>query len=263
MGWRLARSLEVLRDEIRAVHPGTTIWTIGDEHHVVSDHRPNAAGVVCAVDVLGDKGLDLAAFAEHLRKTNHKAVKYVIYNRRIWSKALNSQGWRPYRGSNPHTTHVHVSVGVGPDGRSTGPYDDTTTWGLSSGTGIGGIMLPRKGDKGPEVEFWQRMLTATGETLPRYGLDGHWGDEMTAAVQSSRKRLGWEPVSQPRITAAHAFQLHKAAFGGARGPAGPVGPAGARGPAGPKGDPGPRGEPGPAGKTPTRIAISGDVIEAT
>lgn len=214
MGWRLARSLEVLRDEIRAVHPGTTIWTIGDERHVVSDHRPNAAGVVCAVDVLGDRGLDLAAFAEHLRKTNHRAVKYVIFNRRIWSKALNSQGWRPYHGSNPHTTHVHVSVGVGPDGRSTGPYDDTTTWGLSSGTGIGGIMLPRKGDKGPTVEFWQRTLQRTGEKFPKYGLDGHWGDEMTAAVQSSRKRLGWNPISSPRITAAHAEQLFLKAFGG-------------------------------------------------
>ena len=28
-GWRLARSLEVLRAEIRALHPGTTVWTIG------------------------------------------------------------------------------------------------------------------------------------------------------------------------------------------------------------------------------------------
>src|SRR5690606_24160084 len=90
--WRLARSLETLRDEIRSVYPGTTVWTIGDAAHVVSDHRPNAAGVVCAIDVKGDKGLDLAEFAEHLRRTNHRAVKYVIFNRRIWSKALNSQG---------------------------------------------------------------------------------------------------------------------------------------------------------------------------
>ena len=209
----MARSLEVLRDEIRAVHPGTTIWTIGDEHHVVSDHRPNAAGVVCAIDVLGDKGLDLAAFAEHLRKTNHKAVKYVIFNRRIWSKARSGEGWRPYSGDNPHTSHVHISVGVGPDGQSTGPYDDESPWGVR-GTGIGGIMLPQEGDKGPTVEFWQRMLQRTGEKFPRYGLDGHWGDEMTAAVQSSRKRLGWEPVSSPRITAAHAEQLFLKAYGG-------------------------------------------------
>lgn len=75
-------------------------------------------------------------------------------------------------------------------------------------------MLPRKGDKGPEVEFWQRTLQRTGEKFPKYGLDGHWGDEMTAAVQSSRKRLGWEPVSSPRITAAHAEQLFLKAFGG-------------------------------------------------
>ena len=242
--WRLARSLETLRDEIRSVYPGTTVWTIGDAAHVVSDHRPNAAGVVCAIDVKGDKGLDLAEFAEHLRRTNHRAVKYVIFNRRIWSKALNSQGWRRYSGSNPHTTHVHVSVGVGPDGRSTGPYDDTTPWGISRGTGIGGIMLPEEGDKGPEVEFWQRMLRRTGESFPKFGLDAHWGSETTAAVQSSRKKLGWDPVAAPRITAAHAEQLFLKAFGGERGPAGPAGPQ------------------GPPGKTPTKIAISGDVIEA-
>lgn len=264
--WRLARSLETLRDEIRSVYPGTTVWTIGDQSHASgwSDHNPTSSGVVCAIDVLGDKGLSLAEFAEHLKKTNHRAVKYVIFNRRIWSKALNSQGWRRYSGSNPHTTHVHVSVGVGPDGRSTGPYDDTTPWGIR-GTGIGGIMLPEEGDKGPEVEFWQRMLRRTGESFPKFGADGHWGSEMTAAVQSSRKKLGWDPVASPRITAAHAEQLFLKAFGGGgeRGPAGPAGPAGARGPAGPagpKGDPGPAG---PPGKTPTKIAISGDVIEAS
>ena len=263
MAWRLARSLETLRDEIRSVHPGTTVWTIGDEAHVVSDHRPNPAGVVCAIDVKDDGGMSLAEFAEHTRTRNHPAWKYTIFNRRIISKARLAEGWRPYSGSNPHTTHVHVSVGVGPDGRSTGPYDDTTPWGIR-GTGIGGIMLPEEGDKGPEVEFWQRMLRRTGESFPKFGADGHWGSEMTAAVQSSRKKLGWDPVAAPRITAAHAEQLFLKAFGGggARGPAGPAGPVGARGPAGPagpKGDPGPAG---PPGKTPTRVAISGDVIEA-
>jgi hypothetical protein len=33
-------------------------------------------------------------------------VKYIIFNRQIWNP---SQGTRPYSGSNPHTTHVHVS----------------------------------------------------------------------------------------------------------------------------------------------------------
>jgi|GEM_PF-3762516 len=132
MAWRLARSLEQLREEINAAHRGTTFWTIGDQAHrnTWSDHNPNASGVVCAADVLGDKGLNLAQFAERVRTSGHPALKYVIFNRRI---ANAGQPWRPYYGDNPHSTHVHVSVGVGPDGRSTGPYDNTTPWGIGKG----------------------------------------------------------------------------------------------------------------------------------
>jgi len=132
MAWRLARSLETLRSEILSLHPGTTFWTIGDPAHADtwSDHNPNAAGVVCAADVLGDKGLNLGQFAETVRTSNHSAFKYVIFNRRIASKGGS---WQPYYGDNPHTTHVHVSVGTGPDGRSTGPYDNTTPWGIGKG----------------------------------------------------------------------------------------------------------------------------------
>jgi hypothetical protein len=132
MAWRLARSLATLRNEVRTLHPGTRVDTIGDADHAgsASDHNPNAAEVVCAADFFADRGLKLGDFAEHLRRTNHRAVKYVIYNRRLWSKTRAGEGWRPYNGSNPHTSHVHVSVGVGPDGRSTGPYDDTSPWGL-------------------------------------------------------------------------------------------------------------------------------------
>lgn len=133
MAWRLARSLVTLRNEVRALFPGTTVWDIGDEAHrgTWSDHNPNqCCDVVCAIDVLANGGMNLGWFAEKVRQSNHRALKYVIYNRRIWSKARADEGWRPYRGSNPHTGHVHVSVGVGPDGRSTGPYDDTSPWRL-------------------------------------------------------------------------------------------------------------------------------------
>ena len=128
--WRRARSLDVLADEVRARHPGTTVWDIGDPAHqeTWSDHNPTAAGVVCAIDILGNKGLGLAWFAERVRASKHPALKYVIYNRRI---SLFGGPWQAYYGSNPHTTHVHVSVGTGPDGRSTGPYDDRSPWGIA------------------------------------------------------------------------------------------------------------------------------------
>lgn len=129
MAWRRARSLDVLEAEIQAVHPGTTVWDLGDQDHRErwSDHNPNAAGVVCAIDVLGNAGLSLARFADTVVRTDPPALKYVIYNRRIWHPGY---GWSTYRGSNPHTSHVHVSVGRGPDGRSTGAYDDRSPWGI-------------------------------------------------------------------------------------------------------------------------------------
>lgn len=39
-------------------------------------------------------------------------VTYVIWDRRIFNrdKAFSGSGWRPYKGANPHTHHVHVSV---------------------------------------------------------------------------------------------------------------------------------------------------------
>ncbi|WFE45294.1 hypothetical protein [Verrucosispora sp. WMMD1129] len=258
--WRLARSLEVLRDEIRALHPGTTVWTIGDEAHVVSDHRPNAAGVVCAIDVLGDGGLDLARFAEVVRTSGHPAAKYVIHARRVASAAYGWT-WRTYTGSNPHTTHVHVSVGVGPDGRSTGPYDDTSPWGLASTGGI--EMFCKRGDKGPTVEALQRLLAVAGHP-PEGGADGDYGPATSRALFAARQEVGTQATSGDEYTpAAYAqlFQLlaRKQGSGkqGERGPAGPQGPAGPAGPRGERGEPGPAG---PPGATPTRIAITGEVV---
>jgi hypothetical protein len=37
-------------------------------------------------------------------------VMYLIWNHRIWTAGRADSGWRPYRGSNPHTSHVHVSL---------------------------------------------------------------------------------------------------------------------------------------------------------
>ena len=123
MAWRVAKSLDVLLAEINSIAPNrskASDGSIGDEDHQAagsSDHLPNDANVVCARDFTHDpgNGADMHELAEQLRKRNHPAVKYVIWNRRIWSKARNSEGWRAYGGSNPHTKHMHVSVGDGSD----------------------------------------------------------------------------------------------------------------------------------------------------
>lgn len=136
-GWRAARSLDVLKDEIDAIAPGRSTrsdGTIGDRAHAKtsSDHNPNASGVVTARDFTHDpaKGADMHRISRRIVAKLPRALKYVIWNRQIWSRARASEGWRRYTGSNPHTQHMHVSVGRGPDGHSTGPYDDTGSWGL-------------------------------------------------------------------------------------------------------------------------------------
>jgi hypothetical protein len=72
-------------------------------------------------------GLNLQWLADEILKRRNPDLKYVIYNRRIAS-ANTGWKWAPYYGSNPHTDHIHASVGVGPDGYSKQPYDDTDKW---------------------------------------------------------------------------------------------------------------------------------------
>jgi hypothetical protein len=36
-------------------------------------------------------------------------VMYLIWNRRIWSAHMDSDGWRPYNYGDPHVSHIHVS----------------------------------------------------------------------------------------------------------------------------------------------------------
>ena len=37
-------------------------------------------------------------------------IQEVIWNRRIWTSARHSEGWRAYTGPNPHTDHVHIGI---------------------------------------------------------------------------------------------------------------------------------------------------------
>lgn len=80
------------------------------------------------------------AFLTWLLKTDaagHKAanarrlgVMYVIWDKRIWGAYAANQGWRPYRGSNPHTDHVHISLS------RAGATGTTSFWsGRVNGTG--------------------------------------------------------------------------------------------------------------------------------
>ncbi len=137
MTWRLARSLETLRDEINTAAPRrskVSDGSIGDTAHSsrASDHNPNGAGVVRAIDVTHDPagGLDCNELATDLAGLigTHPALRsggYLIWSGRILSADRRSEGWRRYTGSNPHNHHLHVSVATAAAG-----YDSTAPWGV-------------------------------------------------------------------------------------------------------------------------------------
>lgn len=140
MAWRLAVSLETLRNEVNARWPGrnkASDGTLGDTAHAAtaSDHNPNPQGVVCAFDITHDPtdGPDCDVLFAELADRRHPDCKYLIWDRQI-VRAYDKPGipaWMPapYTGADPHTNHIHVSVGVGPDGHSApGTYDHDAPW---------------------------------------------------------------------------------------------------------------------------------------
>lgn len=64
-----------------------------------------------AVDLTHDpaNGCDAHAVAELIKASKDERVRYVISNQRIWNPSI-SDAWRPYKGSNPHSKHIHVSI---------------------------------------------------------------------------------------------------------------------------------------------------------
>lgn len=228
MAWRRAGSLNVLGDEVHAVSPNQTIYDIGDEAHQAeaSDHNPNSAGVVCAIDIMVGNNLDMNWLAEKIRTSNHPDLKYVIWNRRIASKKYNFE-WRTYTGSNPHTDHIHVSVGVGTDGHSQPPYDSPNSWGISSG---GMSMLCSYGQSGPIVMALQTLLYGLG--FDPGIVDGKYGNNTAAALAKALNNPNNDGKNYgPWEYAAIMCQQIRSK--------------------GPQGDPGKQGDPGPEGKAAT------------
>jgi lysozyme family protein len=164
--WRVANSLEVLRDQVNAAYPGRrkeNDGTIGDAAHQArtSDHNPwvkdGAVGVVTALDITHDPahGVDTYAIAETLRRNRDRRIKYVISNRRIFSSQLHAWEWHPYTGTNPHDHHVHISVL--PDKAL---YDDRRPWSLRRAVAGGTAGQPEKSNS-----------TTQGKTVMRSSYD--------------------------------------------------------------------------------------------
>lgn len=124
MAWRVAHSLFVLRDQINAAFPNRDRRSdgyIGDTSHqnTTSDHNPwYGPGIVTAADWTHDprNGFDIDRFTDELAASRDPRLKYVIANGWILDSRApyNPWKWVRYYGSNPHTSHVHVSVQASP-----------------------------------------------------------------------------------------------------------------------------------------------------
>ena len=129
---RLALSLETLQAQLNALAPKRSKrsdgW-IGDAAHSArkSDHNPNDSGVVCALDITHDPAgdMDCQVLADALKKSKDRRIAYVIWNGQIMSGAHSKRAWvwREYTGTNPHKTHLHISVISDPR-----CYDDVKPW---------------------------------------------------------------------------------------------------------------------------------------
>jgi hypothetical protein len=203
--WREARSLQTLEAELQKHYPGTTTWEIGDEDHQDSwsDHNPNGSDVVCGKDILGDGGLDLQKFVDFLRANPHPNLRYIIFNHKIYHRSDNFEP-EDYAGKSGHKTHVHLSVGNGPDGRSTTGYDNTVSWRIaelknstptkpskpSTGTKLGDKMpqLKRGSKNKAAVKRLQALLTAAGYKTTIDGIFGAQTERQLRAFQAAHAK---------------------------------------------------------------------------
>lgn len=110
----------------RRTSDGTCASATHHQQNPGSDHEPNIRvgdkWYESAFDLSHDptSGCDAHKFAELLRTIRDPRIKYVISNSRMYSsysghdaktgKLFRPWEWRPYYGSNHHTTHMHVSI---------------------------------------------------------------------------------------------------------------------------------------------------------
>lgn len=214
---RIAKSLEILRSECNALAPKRSKkydgW-IGDAAHQAraSRHNPNSRGVVTALDITHDpkNGMDAHRLARLLTKNPHPDLYYIISN---GESAYRSSGWvwKKYNGSNPHTGHMHVAVGRGPDSNPVAPYDDIIPWNvkdlMNSSIPVTNVDLYTWIDK---IILKPRGSELSGEMLRQmfnnYGIKPLWALVITGAETScGRKMLPDNSGPQRIVTEAHNY----------------------------------------------------------
>jgi hypothetical protein len=116
---RLSKSVIQFREQADDAYPDRdrrSDGTYGDARHSTkkSDHNPCVrTGFVRAFDLdvsLDGKDATAHYLADQIRVNakSDKRIAYVIFNKRIASKRTLWK-WIKYRGTNPHTKHIHIS----------------------------------------------------------------------------------------------------------------------------------------------------------
>jgi len=213
MAYRLAVSLDRMRTQFNAAVPhrskASDGW-IGDARHqaATSDHNPwikdGRMGIVTALDITHDprNGVDTYRVAENLRQKADPRIKYVISNGLIFSATSAPWTWRRYTGTNPHRTHLHVSV------KSTkAHYDNVTDWDLGLGAAEPTAPDPepdtpssrpilRVGSEGEDVRHLQTILVVR--------VDGAFGPITESVVRDfqTKQQLIVDGVVGPQTWAA-------------------------------------------------------------
>jgi len=204
MAWRAANCLLSLQDAFNAKYPQRSKVNdgiINDAAHAArtSDHNPNAAGVVLALDITNDpvNGPTTAKVADYMIAHPDARLRYIISNRRIAGDQSFINGnypgkkpwtWLPYSGSNPHSEHMHFSAE-----KTAALYDDSRQWDIGPGTPSVPLPPPvldqtpdylRRGSLGDDVSVLQWLL--------RTAVDGDFGVNTDAAVRLFQQQHGLE-----------------------------------------------------------------------
>jgi hypothetical protein len=181
---------------------------VGDLRHrtLKSDHNPDSRGVVRAGDVTHDpaNGVDCAVlYAAIVARRDHR-VRYTIWRGVITygphadsvlrgtRKAWTSE---PYRGTNPHTLHLHVSIGH----NARCEEDESSWWELPRASrsrpdpkatpqhnpATRALRLTKPLMRGTDVAFVQRSL--------KVSVDGFYGPNTVDAVRAYQRKRKLSP----------------------------------------------------------------------
>jgi hypothetical protein len=209
MAWVLipaAKSLFAEFNELAPKRDKSSDGSVGDLSHQqgVSDHNPDETGAtggssdsdksneVHAIDVDNsgpwpdgkDMEWSVQTILGRCRSGAEKRLKYVIYNRRIWS---GSGGWKQtaYSGANPHDHHAHFSFKYGSGPAPGNPEQITSPWGL---------LAPPPG--GDEDDMKEEDFARIEESVRRAMREEWWGalhalrhDEAYEAASPSQQRI--------------------------------------------------------------------------